>query len=96
MNTIFNDAVDKNVAVRILYASAGDAVLTYDKEGSEKVATKEDLFNLYLKGIVVVVTDEYFRPVAYKEDGGAGKITVVHENIEAAEFLDFYSAEHEG
>lgn len=89
---IYADSEEKYVKTTVVYASADEAVLTYDKEGTAKV-TKDELFNLFTKGILVFMTDEYFKPVAYKETAGYGAVTVVHESVDTVVALNFYSAE---
>ena len=39
------------------------------------------------------MTDEYLKPVAYKETAGYGAVTVVHESVDTVVALNFYSAE---
>ena len=50
MKRIYNDAEDKNVAVRIVYANESNAIF-YDAELTEAVDA-DDAFNLFAKGVV--------------------------------------------
>ncbi len=55
MSKVYQDAVDKNVAVRIIYLKAADSKLYYDFDGttySNEVPATE-LKNLFMKGVVV-------------------------------------------
>lgn len=89
---IYHDSDEKNTSGTIVYADADDGHVFWDSTKKQKI-DKADLLNLFMKGMIVFLTDEYFKPVSYKEEGGAGKITVVHENS-TAETLNFYSSEH--
>ena len=50
MKRIFNDAEDKNVAVRVVYANESNAIF-YDADFTEAVEA-EAAFNLFAKGVV--------------------------------------------
>ena len=93
-NNIFADAEEKYVKNVLVYADADDGHLFYDAGKTQKI-NKDDLLNLFLKGLVIFLTDEYLIPVAYKESAGAGVVTAVHESVDSAATLNFYSAEHE-
>lgn len=91
-NKVFSDAEEKYVKTTIVYATADDGELYYDA-GHTTMIAKDDLFNMFLKGMVIMMSDEYLKPVAYKESAGAGMVTAVHENSTVIA-LNFYSAEH--
>lgn len=93
MNKIFADAEEKYVKTVVVYADADDGHLFYDSSKSQKIP-KDELLNLFLKGMVIFLTDEYLIPVAYKESGGAAVVTAIHESAETATALNFNSAEH--
>lgn len=93
MNRIYPDADEKLVATTIVYADADDGNLFEDEKKTVKL-TKEQVFNLFIKGMIVFLTDEYFKPVTYKEESGAAKVTCVKDGGSAATMLNFYSAEH--
>lgn len=93
MNRIYDDAKDKNVAVTMAYADADDGNLFADS-GKKTKLTKDEVFDLFLKGMIIFLGDEYFKPVTCKEESGAMKVTCVKDGGEAASMLNFYSSEH--
>lgn len=64
---LFIDGDDKNVAVTVIYTKDG-AAFTYDKEGN-KAIDAGDLFNLFIKGVVAVKNDVYYKPVSCTKAG---------------------------
>lgn len=94
MNKIYHDSDEKFVSAVVLYADADDGHVFFDEKKSQGVS-KDELFDLYLKGLAVVVLDnEYFKPVTYAVESTAGKITCLKDSGEAATMLNFYSEEH--
>lgn len=89
---IFADAEEKFVKSTLVYASADDGNLFYDSKKTLGI-TKDELFDLYTKGMIVVLSGEYLIPVAYKVSDTAGMVTVVHEDTTVVA-LNFYSSEH--
>ena len=94
MNKIYSDSEEKLVKTVLVYADADEGHLFFDKEKKQKI-TKDELFNLFLKGVTVFMSDEYFNPTTYKENAGAGMLTVVKDSGDSATLYNFYSAEHE-
>lgn len=64
---LFIDGDDKNVAVTVIYTKDG-AAFTYDKEGKKNVAV-EDLFALFINGVVAVKNDVYYKPTSCTKAG---------------------------
>ena len=91
MSKIFDDAVDKNVAVQLVYAKASGNALTHDAAGKEKVYTDE-LKDMYLKGMVVLVNSaDYMKPVSYSESADVGTVVCVKGTGSTATFSTFTS-----
>lgn len=67
MDRIFNDAKDKNVAVRILYGKTSGDFLYHDEATTEKVS-KEDVLDAFFKGMLVLMNGEYYKIVQCKAD----------------------------
>lgn len=91
-NEIYSDANEKYVKTTLAYADADDGELYFDEKKTTKIP-KEDLRNLFLKGMTVVYSGEYLKPVSYKDAGTYGTVTAVHEDSAVAA-LSFHSAEH--
>lgn len=64
---LFIDGDDKNVTVTVIYTKDGET-FTYDAAG-EKVVKTEDMFNLFIKGVVAVKNDVYYKPVSCTKAG---------------------------
>ena len=59
---------EKFVKTVVLYANSSKA-LFYDKEAKAEKVMKEDLQELFLKGVTVYMTDTYYKPVCLKSTG---------------------------
>lgn len=68
MNRIFNDAKDKNVAVVVVYQN-NDGDLFYDSDKTQEVPA-EDMFDLFVKGVVAFDGTTYAAAMGYSEDLG--------------------------
>lgn len=64
---IYDDAKDKNVAVTVVYANETNE-LFYDAECTVEVPA-EDGLDLFVKGVVALKSDEYYKPVSCSKDG---------------------------
>lgn len=67
MDVIYNDACDKNVATRIVYADDSNK-LFYDEQHTKEVAA-EDAMNLFVKGVVAVKSGVYYKAISCTEVG---------------------------
>lgn len=65
--TLFQDARDKNVATRVLYADS-DNSLFYDEACTQAVPI-EDGFNLFVKGVVAFKDGTYYAAKSCTEAG---------------------------
>lgn len=65
--TLFQDARDKNVAVRVIYADSSND-LFYD-EAFEKAVPNEDGLNLFVKGVVAFKDGVYYAAKSCTEAG---------------------------
>ena len=90
---MYPDADEKLVRACIAYADADDGNLFSDEDKKVKMS-KDEVLNWFLKGLIVALSNEYFIPVAYAEESGAAKVTVVKDGSTAATFYNFYSSEH--
>ena len=71
---------EKYVKAVILYANSSKA-LFYDKEAKVDKVAKADLNDLFLNGVVVLMTDTYYTPVCLKSTG-----LVAHDGTQAVTF----------
>lgn len=71
---------EKFVKTVVLYANESK-VLFYDKAAKVDKVSKADLNDLFLKGVVVFMTDTYYTPVCLKSTG-----LVVHDGTQAVTF----------
>lgn len=90
---IFADAVDLNVLNSVLYTDGLDEHLFTDKECSVE-ATKNEVFNAAIRGLVVEYIDEEGRitapnTVSFKDEGDYASVIVVDYN----RFSTLYSSE---
>lgn len=65
---IFARADEKFVKTVVLYANASK-VLYYDAEAKTDAVAKEELKDLFLKGVTVIMSDVYYKPVCLKSTG---------------------------
>lgn len=89
MEKIWNDASDKNVATVILYADKDDGNVFFDA-AKKKGVSKDELANLFKKGVLVNLSNVFYMPISYKETAGAGVISVSDDGTAHV----FYSKEH--
>lgn len=71
---------EKFVKTVVLYANSSK-VLFYDKGAKVDKVVKDDLNDLFLKGIVVFMSDTYYAPVCLKSTG-----LVAHDGTQAVTF----------
>lgn len=65
---VYATADEKFVKALVLYADSSKA-LFYDKEANVDKVMKADLQDLFLKGVVVFMTDTYYKPVCLNSTG---------------------------
>ena len=82
-------ANDKNVATYLVYADADDGNVFYDAAKTKKVPAAI-LKDMFIKGMTVVFSDSYYKPIEYSELSGVGTI-VVHDGTAKH---SFNSSEH--
>lgn len=80
MDTIYIDAKDKNVAVTIVYGKADRDFLYYDDKLTQKI-TKEDAFELFIKGVLVLMNNEYYKLVHCKVSGSGYVFTAYNGTV---------------
>lgn len=80
---------EKFVKTYVIYADNDDGHVYYDSAKKNKIA-KDDLKDLFMKGVKVFHTDTFYAPTAFK-DSGSEAYVVVHNDTGN---LTFYSAEH--
>lgn len=90
MDKMYNDAKDKNVAAYIAYASADAGFVFKDAKKSQKM-TKEEVTDLFYKGLIVNLNNELHRIVHLKANGSG--VNIVGYNGTKA--ITFKSAEVE-
>lgn len=92
---IFADADDLNILHRVLYTDGLEEKLFTDKECSVE-ATKDEVLNAAMKGLVVEYIDEEERPtdlpvLSFKDEGAYASVVICDYN----RFSTLYSAEKE-
>lgn len=65
---IYAKVDEKFVKTVVLYAN-GSKVLFYDKEAKTDKVAKTDLQELFTKGVMVVMSDNFYKPVCLKAEG---------------------------
>jgi len=65
---VYANSEEVYVMSTVLYANSSKA-LYYDKEAKTDKVMKADLEELFKKGVVVFMTDVYYRPVCLKTTG---------------------------
>lgn len=65
---VYANSEEVYVMSTVLYANSSKA-LYYDKEAKTDKVMKADLEELFKKGVVVFMTDAYYRPVCLKTTG---------------------------
>lgn len=68
MEKIYANGDEKFVKTTVLYAN-GSKALYYDKAAKTDKVMKNDLQDLFLKGVVVFMSDVYYKPVCLKSTG---------------------------
>ena len=84
MDRIYNDAKDKNVAVRVLYGKTSGDFLYYD-EGTTQKVSKDDGFDAFLKGVVVLMNNEHHKIIHCKASEN-GYVMTAHNGTSAVTF----------
>lgn len=64
---LFIDGDDKNVAVTVIYTVDG-STFTYDKDGTKEISA-DDMFTLFVKGVVAIKNDTYYKPTSCTKNG---------------------------
>lgn len=77
MEKLYINSDDKNVAVRKVYTKSGDTFAYVDSECKTK-ATAEELQDAFVKGLVIVGTDETeYLPISCKVASKVATVTYV-------------------
>lgn len=76
MDRIFNDAKDKNVAAVVVYKKTSDVYAYADATKTKKISCDE-LYDMFVKGVVVVDGTNTYAPTAVKVTEGVATITYV-------------------
>lgn len=71
---------EKYIKTVILYADGSDK-LFYDKSAKVNKVAKEDLKDLFMKGITIFKSDVYYKPICLKTEGVVG-----HDGTSAVTF----------
>ncbi len=77
---IYAKADEKYVKTTVLYAN-GSKALFYDKEATADKVMKADLQDLFMKGVVVFMTDTHYAPVCVNSKG-----LIAHDGTQAVTF----------
>ena len=74
----------KNVATYLVYADADEGHVFYESAKQNKVPAAV-LKDMFIKGMTVVFSDSYYKPIEYSELSGVGTI-VVHDGTSKKSF----------
>lgn len=80
----YKHANDKNVATYLVYADADEGHVFYESAKQNKVPAAV-LKDMFIKGMTVVFSDSYYKPIEYSELSGVGTI-VVHDGTSKKSF----------
>ena len=64
---VYINGNDKNIITTVIYTADGVA-FTYDADGKEAVSAS-DMFDLFIKGVVAVKDNVYYKPVSCTKEG---------------------------
>lgn len=84
MKKIYMNASDKFVAAREVYADAKDGHLFSDETKKVKLK-KDEVKELFMKGVIVKLDNAYFRLTHIKESG-SGVVVASYDGTEAYTF----------
>lgn len=76
MDRIYEDAKDVHVRAICVYGKASDTAAYVDSACTEKFKTS-DLKEAFLKGTVIVIGGEYYKPISFVVNSSVGKVTYV-------------------
>ncbi|MDO5397622.1 MAG: hypothetical protein Q4G33_06805 [bacterium] len=83
MDRIYDDAKDLHVRAVCVYGKANDTAAYTDSDCTEKFKTDE-LKEVFLKGAVVIIGNDYFVPISFIIKNGIGTVTYVTANSSSA------------
>lgn len=86
VDTVMADTEEQFVKAFMLYADADDGNLFFDSAHKNGV-TKDQLFELFAKGIVIKLDEEYFKPVHYKVTGSYAQVDVYDDTAASKTFF---------
>lgn len=86
VNTVMADCDEQFVKAFMLYAEADDGNLFFD-EAHKNGVSKDQLFELFAKGIVIKLDDAYFKPVHYKVTGSYAQVDVYDDTAASKTFF---------
>lgn len=84
MNKKYIDYEDQNVANTIVYAQADGKHLCKDPKFAQAM-TKDEVTNLWIKGMIIMCENKYYKPIHMK-DNGSGVSIVSHDGSAAKTF----------
>lgn len=88
-HNIYADLDEKFVKTVMIYGDADDGHAFYDATKKTKIP-KDELFELFLKGATVLVDDQYYKAVSFKDNGADANIILAGDGADVV----LYSAEH--
>lgn len=88
-HNIYADLDEKFVKTVMIYGDADDGHAFYDATKKTKIP-KDELFELFLKGATVLVSDQYYKVVSFKDNGADANIILAGDGADVV----LYSAEH--
>lgn len=86
---IYANSGEQFVKTVLIYGDADDGHAFYDKTKKVKIP-KSELFELFMKGVTAVVSDQYYKAVSYKDNGADANIILAGDGAD----IVLYSAEH--
>lgn len=86
VNTVMADCDEQFVKTFMLYAKADDGNLFFDETHKNGVS-KDQLFELFAKGIMIKLDGAYFKPVHYKVIGSYAQVNVYDDTAASKTFF---------
>lgn len=92
MTKIYANSEEKYLMNTVIYAAADEGKVFYDEANSVEIP-KDELKDLFIKGMTIVLDSKYLKPIVYAETSGYGVVTAIYEEVSTVTAVNFYSSE---
>jgi hypothetical protein len=83
MEKIYEKLDDLHVVARTIYKKSGDSYAYSDSACTKKV-NQADLYDLFVKGVIIVDTSKYYHAASYSVSSNVGTITYIKTDTTTA------------